>query len=138
MGVVKSGWLYHYTNGKFKKKWKLRFVILYEDDYLSIYKRPQDGTLSEPLERINMRKQCKQILSGHLCYKWESMQLPKGVLAMEALFTVSVKSFQIINDYTFAALSVSERKEWESMLLGTQSKATPSDVFGEKFLAAKS
>ena len=134
MGVIKSGWLYHYSSGKFSKSWKLRFVILYDDDHISIYKRPKDGADLQPLHRINIRKQCKQILSGHLCYTWKSMQLPDGVLDIDALFTVKVQVSRNVEDFTFAASRVSECKNWEDVLQRAQGKATNADVFEEELL----
>ena len=138
MGVVKSGWLYFYTSGKLFKSWKLRFVILYDDDHLSIYKRPKDGADLQPLHRINVRKKCKQILTGHLCYKWKSMQLPDGVMDIDSLLTVKVKILGNEEDFTFAASCVSECKDWEEALERAQGKATNADVFEEELLRRSS
>lgn len=134
MRVVKSGLLYHYTKGTLFKSWKLRFVVLYDDDYLSIYKIPKDEVELPPLHRINVRKKCKRILAGHLCYKWKSMQFPDGVLYIDALFTVKLKISHIVQDFTFAAFHVSECKGWEDAILKAQRKANIGDVFKEALL----
>ena len=134
MRVVKSGLLYHYTDGKLFKSWKLRFAVLYDDDYLSIYKIPKGEVELLPLHRINMRKKCKRILTGYLCYKWKSMQLPDGVLDIKALFTVKMKISHIMQDFTFAALRASDCKGWEEAFRRAQQRAITGDVFEEAFL----
>ena len=138
MGVVKSGWLYHYDDGKLLKSWKLRYVILYSDDHFSIYRRPKDGSALTPLARINMKISCKQVVPGNLCYKWKSMQLPDGVLNIEALFNVRTKHLKRNKDFIFAAFRVSERKEWEEALNNAQGKVTHCDVFREALLKRNS
>ena len=109
--------------------------MLYDDDYLAIYKKPkEEGVAMQPLHRINMRKRCKQILAGHLCYKWKSMQFPNGVLDLDALFTVKTKFLQYRHDFVFAAFDATQRHEWETVLQNAQGKATCGDIFEEGIL----
>lgn len=133
MKVVKSGWMYLHVKGPFSTSWKLRYLVLYNDGNLAIFKRPKSEA-QPPIYRINIPKTCKQILSGNLCYTWDSMQFPVGISDLDGLFAVKTKFFQYRRDFVFAAFDTAERREWEDVLLEAQAQVTCSDVFEVEIL----
>lgn len=138
MSAVKSGWIYLHQEGIVtKSSWKLRYLVLYDDDHLVIYGKPRHRP-KPPLLTINIRKHCKKILAGHQCYKWNAMQFPKGVSDIEALFLVETKFQQNKRNYIFAAFDATQRREWENVLQRSQERATLHDIFEEDILRRNS
>lgn len=108
----KSGYLHIYS-GKRGKTWKIRYCVLYEDGYFSIY---HNHECTEAEKKILLKRFCKKISSGIECYKWHSMVLPKGVEDLDSLFSIKVKGFPFKKDYIFAAENEAECQEWVEML----------------------
>eukprot|EP00112_Aurelia_sp_Birch-Aquarium-sp1_P004742 Seg1539.9 transcript_id=Seg1539.9/GoldUCD/mRNA.D3Y31 product="Pleckstrin-like domain-containing family B member 2" protein_id=Seg1539.9/GoldUCD/D3Y31 len=110
--ATKSGWLHQYS-GKLGKIWKNRYCVLYEDGYLSVFHKPGHASTEK---RILLKRACKQILTGCESYKWNSIDLPKGVEELDCLFSIKVKKGKMTKVYCFAAQSVTDCEDWVSSL----------------------
>ena len=128
MRVIKSGWVYKYNEGKFISPWKRRYLILFDDGHLSIFKKPTEKA-TQPEEKIAIQKECKQLITGYKCYKWKSINFPKGVQDLDALFCMKVKRLAVIEDYTFAVSNKRECMAWVHVLEKAQEKCTIMDIF---------
>ena len=132
MVVVKSGWVYLHFDNIFFKKWKLRYLVLYEDAKLAIYGKPQSNA-KPPKYQFDMKKDCKRVLVGESCYRWKSMQFPKGVLDLNALFSMQIDHRLLRSEMVWAAFSREECEEWIEAIKGTLGKVTCCDIFQKTF-----
>ena len=132
MIVLKSGWVYLHCDHKLLKKWKLRYLVLYEDAKLSIYGKPR-SLAKRPKYQLDMKKDCKRVLVGASCYRWKSMQFPKGVLDLNALFSMEIDHRQRKDEMVWAAFSREDCKEWTRAIKYAVVKVTCCDIFEKTF-----
>eukprot|EP00112_Aurelia_sp_Birch-Aquarium-sp1_P009465 Seg2075.6 transcript_id=Seg2075.6/GoldUCD/mRNA.D3Y31 product="Pleckstrin-like domain-containing family B member 2" protein_id=Seg2075.6/GoldUCD/D3Y31 len=128
MRVVKSGWVYKYSDGTFIGPWKRRYLILFDDGHLSIFKKPKEKA-TPPEEKIAIQKECKQLITGYQCYKWKSINFPKGVQELDALFCLKLRRSAAMEDYTFAASNKRECMAWVDVLQKAQENRSMLDIF---------
>eukprot|EP00794_Sanderia_malayensis_P020339 gene20339-22341_t len=106
MSTTKSGWLEKYC-GTIFKSWKRRYCVLYNDGEFAIYEGPNQATADT---RINMQRNCKEILIGFAC---GAINLPKGQSSVDSLFCIKTKQGK---EYYFVAGSDRECNEWIGVL----------------------